>query len=213
MSGFLDAGRRHLGLAQSGSPADGSLAVVAGSTSTDIGANVNNWSTGRNLSRLPPAEAGISQQCNERAHFHVNGGLRRLTETLHLILHQVVLGNILQPHVEHVSPSLQKISSGILPDGGSFLDGHRTGNIHHVRDSVLPPITGGCLAPLLVSAQFCHSLGRRAHLECKDILNSNQDLLPDRSSGHQIGPTAGAQPGGTTDGSSLHQGLHVPNVV
>jgi hypothetical protein len=27
------------------------------------------------------------QQCNERAHFHVNGRLRRLAETLHLILH------------------------------------------------------------------------------------------------------------------------------
>src|ERR1700723_3647425 len=94
MSGFLDAGRRHPGLAQSGSPAAGSLAVVDGSTSTDIGARVNSWSTGRNLSRLPPAEAGIFQQCNERAHFHVYGGLRRLTETLHLISHQVVLRNI-----------------------------------------------------------------------------------------------------------------------
>jgi hypothetical protein len=53
MSGFLDAGQLHRGLAQSGSPADGSLAVVAGSTSTDIGAKVNSWSTGRDLSRLP----------------------------------------------------------------------------------------------------------------------------------------------------------------
>jgi hypothetical protein len=96
--------------------------------------------------RLPSAEAGMFQQCNERPHFHVHDGLGRLAETLHLILHQVVLGYFLQSHVEHVSPPLQKISSGILPDGGSFLDGHRPGNIHHVRDTVFPPTTGGCLA-------------------------------------------------------------------
>ena len=45
MSGFLDAGWRHRGLAQSGSPADGSLAVVAGSKSTGIGARANSWRT------------------------------------------------------------------------------------------------------------------------------------------------------------------------
>ena len=31
---------------------------------------------------------------------------------------------ILQPHVEHLSPSLQKTSSGIIPEGSSFFDGH-----------------------------------------------------------------------------------------
>ena len=38
ISGYLGAGQRRPGLAQSGSPADGSLAVVAGFGSTDIGA-------------------------------------------------------------------------------------------------------------------------------------------------------------------------------
>lgn len=39
ISGWLDAGRRRPGLAQSGSPADGSLAVAVGSGSMDIGAD------------------------------------------------------------------------------------------------------------------------------------------------------------------------------
>lgn len=89
------------------------------------------------------------QQCNERTHFHVNRGLRRLTETLHLKFHQVVLGYILQPHVEHLSPPLQKISSGIVPESCCFLDGHRLRNIHHVRDSVLPSTTEAFSALLL----------------------------------------------------------------
>jgi hypothetical protein len=55
MSGFLDAGRRHPGLAQSGSPADGSLAVVAGSTSTDIGAKVSTLAHGLKSKPTPTA--------------------------------------------------------------------------------------------------------------------------------------------------------------
>jgi hypothetical protein len=78
------------------------------------------------------------QQRNERTHFDVNRGLGRLSEALHLILHQVVLGDVLQPHIEHVSPPFQKISSGIIPEGCSFFNGHRLRNIHHVRDSLLP---------------------------------------------------------------------------
>src|ERR1700733_10374792 len=50
ISGWLDAGRRHPGLAQFGSPADGSLAVVAGFGSTDIGADISSRSAGQKSS-------------------------------------------------------------------------------------------------------------------------------------------------------------------
>ena len=114
------------------------------------------------------------QQGKERTHFHINRGLRRLAETLHLKFHQVVLGYILQPHVEHLSPPLQKISSGIIPKSCCFFDGHRLRNIHHVRDRVLPSTAEAFSALLLLlSAQA----GGHPSLECKDMLNPNQVWL------------------------------------
>jgi hypothetical protein len=115
------------------------------------------------------------QQGNERTHFHINRGLRRLAETLHLKFHQVVLGYILQPHVEHLSPPLQKISSGIIPKSCSFFDGHRLRHIHHVRDRVLPSTTEAFSALLLLLSV---QAGGNPSLECKGILNANQVFSP-----------------------------------